>query len=397
MLKSIGLERHRDRWSYTKGWNPAESLLMVKLRGFYTFWRMEGYAMGQIIADSVISVQCLRKTFKTKVKKEGFKQSLKSLVRPEFKEAEAVCGIDLEVPRGELLAFLGPNGAGKSTTIKVLTGILHATSGSVSVLGLNPQMQRNLLSFKIGSVFGQKSQLWFHLPPLDSFRLLGAIYEMERHTLDKRISELHDLFELEGLMDIPVRKLSLGQRMRCEFAASILHKPEILFLDEPTIGLDILVKQRVREMIGRLNKEEKTTIFLTSHDVGDVEQLCSRAVIINHGRIVLDHSIKALKYGYLNKKIIDVKFDTLTDPGFLDGLNITRSKGMSMKLEVDAKEDSIQMVIKRLMQAGSILDVTISDIPMEKIISDIYREKGNEALYAETGGAGEGSGESETA
>ena len=353
--------------------------------------------MGQIIADSVISVQCLRKTFKTKVKKEGFKQSLKSLVRPEFKEAEAVCGIDLEVPRGELLAFLGPNGAGKSTTIKVLTGILHATSGSVSVLGLNPQMQRNLLSFKIGSVFGQKSQLWFHLPPLDSFRLLGAIYEMERHTLDKRISELHDLFELEGLMDIPVRKLSLGQRMRCEFAASILHKPEILFLDEPTIGLDILVKQRVREMIGRLNKEEKTTIFLTSHDVGDVEQLCSRAVIINHGRIVLDHSIKALKYGYLNKKIIDVKFDALTDPGFLDGLNITRSKGMSMKLEVDAKEDSIQMVIKRLMQAGSILDVTISDIPMEKIISDIYREKGNEALYAETGGAGEGSGESETA
>lgn len=328
-------------------------------------------------SEAAIRVKDLRKVFRTKIKKEGLNESIKSLVRPEFKEIEAVCGIGLEVPGGELLAFLGPNGAGKSTTIKMLTGILHATSGSMSVLGLDPEKQRKNLSFRIGSVFGQKSQLWFHLPPMDSFRLLGAIYEIDGKTLDRRIKEIIELFELNDLMDIPVRKLSLGQRMRCEFAASILHKPEIVFLDEPTIGLDILVKQKIRELIARLNKEERTTIFLTSHDIGDVEQLCSRAVIINHGRIVLDSSIKALKYGYLHRKIIDVKFDMLSDRSSLEGLNVTRSNGLSMKVEVDAKEESIQTVMSRLMHAGSIVDVTISDIPMEKIIGDIYRDMGN--------------------
>lgn len=328
--------------------------------------------------EIAIRVKDLRKIFKTKIKKEGFNESLKSLIRPEFKEIDAVCGIEFEVPRGELLAFLGPNGAGKSTTIKMLTGILHATSGSMSVLGFDPEKQRKDLSFKIGSVFGQKSQLWFHLPPLDSFRLLGAIYEIDGRTLDRRISEIIELFEIEEFMDMPVRKLSLGQRMRCEFAASILHKPDIIFLDEPTIGLDILVKQKIRELIARLNREEKTTIFLTSHDIGDVEQLCSRAVIINHGRIVLDNPIKSLKYGYLHRKIIDVKFNILTDRGSLDGLNVTRSNGLAMKVEVDAKEESIQEVMARLMYAGSIVDVTISDIPMEKIIGDIYRDKGEE-------------------
>jgi len=332
--------------------------------------------MGMPASETAIKVKELRKIFKTKIKKEGFNESIKSLIRPDFKEIDAVCGIDFEVQKGELLAFLGPNGAGKSTTIKMLTGILHATSGSMSVLGFDPEKQRKSLSFRIGSVFGQKSQLWFHLPPMDSFRLLGAIYEIDSITLDRRISEIIELFEIEELMDIPVRKLSLGQRMRCEFAASILHKPDIIFLDEPTIGLDIVVKQKIRELIARLNSEENTTIFLTSHDIGDVEQLCSRAVIINHGRIVLDNSIKSLKYGYLHKKIIDVKFDTMTDRSRLDGLNITKSNGLAMKLEADAKVESIQEVMLKLMQAGNIVDVTISDIPMEKIISDIYRDMG---------------------
>lgn len=331
--------------------------------------------MAELSECMAIRTTDLRKKFRTKIKKEGFNESVKSLFKPQFKEMEAVRGIDLEVPKGELLAFLGPNGAGKSTTIKMLTGILHATSGFISVLGLDPQKQRKELSFKIGSVFGQKSQLWFHLPPMDSFRLLGSIYEIDAPVLNKRIDEIVELFEIKELMDIPVRKLSLGQRMRCEFAASILHKPEIVFLDEPTIGLDILVKQNIRELIARLNREEKATVFLTSHDLGDVEQLCSRAVIINHGRIVLDDSIKALKYGYTHRKIIDVKFSSVTDSGRLDGLRITRSKGLSMKLEVNAEEESLQNVMARLMQAGDIVDVTISDIPLEKIIGDVYREQ----------------------
>jgi len=334
--------------------------------------------------EPAISVKNLTKVFRTKIKKEGFGASLKSLARPEYKEITAVHDINLEVPHGELIAFLGPNGAGKSTTIKMLTGILQATSGSMQVLGLDPQKQRNLLSFRIGSVFGQKSQLWFHLPPIDSFRLLGAIYEINKKELDRRIHEVIELFEIEDLMEIPVRKLSLGQRMRCEFAASILHKPEIIFLDEPTIGLDVLVKQKIRELITRLNKEEGTTIFLTSHDIGDVEQLCSRAVIVNHGRIVMDSPVKSLKYGYLNQKIIDVKFGSLSDPAKLEGLNIIKSNSLAMKIEVDGDE-GIQDVMMRLMQAGSIQDVTISDIPMEKIIGDIYRDKGlEENSYAGT-------------
>lgn len=327
-------------------------------------------------AGIAIEIKDLRKVFRTKIKKEGFKESLKSLVRPEYKEIEAVQGIDLTVADGELIAFLGPNGAGKSTTIKMLTGILHATSGSMTVLGFDPAAQRKSLSFRIGSVFGQKSQLWYHLPPMDSMKLLGAIYEIDRKVLAGRIDEIVDLFEIKDLMDTPVRKLSLGQRMRCEFAASILHKPDIIFLDEPTIGLDVLVKQKIRELIIRLNKEERTTVFLTSHDIGDVEQLCSRAVIINHGKIVLDSTIKSLKYGYLNRKIIDVKFDTISDRSRLEGLNIIKSNALAMKLEVDERTESIQHVMSCLLQAGNILDVTISDIPMEKIIGDIYREKG---------------------
>jgi len=338
---------------------------------------------GEAGNNTVIVARDLRKVFRTKIKKEGFTQSVKSLVKPEYREIEAVHGISLEVPRGELIAFLGPNGAGKSTTIKMLTGILNATSGSMLVLGLDPGKQRKSLSFRIGSVFGQKSQLWFHLPPMDSFRLLGAIYEMDSKLLDKRIDEIVELFEIGELMDVPVRKLSLGQRMRCEFAASILHKPEIIFLDEPTIGLDVLVKQKIRELITRLNKEEKTTIFLTSHDIGDVEHLCSRAVIINHGKIVMDSSVKALKYGYLKKKVIDVKFAAISNHTMLEGLNILKRKGLSMKLEVD-EGDGIQEVMLRLMQAGSIVDVTISDIPMEKIIGDIYTDKGLEGINSNT-------------
>ncbi len=323
--------------------------------------------------DTVISVSQLKKTFKTKIKKEGLHGSVKALFRPEYREIEAVSGIDLEVRRGELIAFLGPNGAGKSTTIKMLTGILYPTSGDISILGYDPSKERKQLSFKIGSVFGQKSQLWFHLPPIDSFKLLGAIYEIDSGILKKRIAEIVDLFEIYDLMEVPVRKLSLGERMRCEFAASILHQPEVVFLDEPTIGLDVVVKQKIRELIVRLNQEQKTTIFLTSHDIGDVEQLCQRAVIINHGRIVLDNTLKKLKYGYLHKKIIDVKFSDSIDLSGFEGLNIIKSKGPAVKLEVDAGEEKMHQVMMKLLRAGNILDVTISDIPLEEIIAAIYK------------------------
>lgn len=323
---------------------------------------------------SIIKVDNLCKTFKVKTKEEGLRGSIKSVLSPVYKEVKAVNNISFEVERGEILAFIGPNGAGKSTTIKMMTGILYPSDGKVQVLGMNPSVDRKKLSYKIGTVFGQKSQLWFHLPPSDSFNLLGNIYEIDRVKLKKRIEFLKEVFEIGDLMDVPVRKLSLGQRIRCEIAASILHQPEIIFLDEPTIGLDVVVKQRIRELILQLNREEKTTIFLTSHDAGDIEQLCKRAIIINHGEVVLNEMIKNLKHDYLNKKIISIKYNEEVD---IDNsnINIIKNRGNAVKVQVNTAEQDIEEVLTSLISCGKVNDITISEPPMEEIIAYIYQNK----------------------
>lgn len=326
---------------------------------------------------SIIETKNLCKTFKVKTKDEGLKGSLKSMFSPSYREVSAVKDISFEVQEGEILAFIGPNGAGKSTTIKMLTGILYPSSGEVKVLGLNPNKERKKLSYQIGTVFGQKSQLWFHLPPLDSFNLLGNIYEMDPKKLKIRIEQLKEIFEIGDLMDIPVRKLSLGQRIRCEIAASILHEPKIIFLDEPTIGLDVVVKQKVRELILQLNKEEKTTIFLTSHDAGDIEKLCKRAIIINHGEVVLNESIKKLKYDYLNKKEINIKYNDEVNIEETS-LNIIKNKGDAVKVQVDTSKEDIEEVLSFLIKCGKVNDITISEPPLEEVISYIYKLKKGE-------------------
>lgn len=331
----------------------------------------------------VIKVKDLKKVFNTKIKPEGLSGSISSLFRPQYKEIDAVSDITFSVEKGEILAFIGPNGAGKSTTIKMLTGILYPTSGEMSVLGLNPTKNRKKLAFKIGSVFGQKSQLWFHLPPVDSFKLFGSIYEIPDSELKKRMNHIIELFEIDDIMEIPVRKLSLGQRIRCEIAISLLHKPEIIFLDEPTIGLDVVVKQKIRDLIIRLNKEDKTTIFLTSHDAGDIEQLCNRAIIINHGTIVLDESIKTLKYCYLNQKIIDVKYSDSVEIN-IPGIKKLKDKGYAIKIAVDTKTQNLHPIMESLMMAGNVLDITISDRPLEEIIADIYTTPNVEINAAES-------------
>ncbi len=322
---------------------------------------------------SIIEVNNLCKTFKVKTKEPGLGGSMKSIFSPTYREIEAVSNISFQVEKGEILAFIGPNGAGKSTTIKMLTGILYPSSGSVQVLGMNPATERKQLSFKIGTVFGQKSQLWFHLPPLDSFNLLGNIYEMDKRKLKSRVEILKEIFEIGDLMDVPVRKLSLGQRIRCEIAASILHEPEIIFLDEPTIGLDVVVKQKIRELILKLNKEEKTTIFLTSHDAGDIEQLCKRAIIINYGEVVLNESIKRLKYDYLNKKEIHIKYNQAVNIENVS-LNVIKNKGDALKVQVDTSKQDIEEVLTMLIKCGKVNDITISEPPLEEIISHIYQQ-----------------------
>ena len=321
---------------------------------------------------SAIEVRNLNKQYRARVKEEGLRASFRALVRPSYQEIQAVKDISFTVEKGEILAFIGPNGAGKSTTIKMLTGILHPTSGEISVLGLDPVKQRKKLSYHIGTVFGQKSQLWFHLPPTDSFTLLGAIYDMDQATLKKRVEELTGMFELGDLLKTPVRKLSLGQRIRCEVAASLLHSPDILFLDEPTIGLDVVVKHKIRELILRMNREQGTTIFLTSHDTGDVEQVCRRAIVIDHGVIILDQPVKKLKYDYLNRKIIAVRFDAEQHLRVPEGVVLEKAGKMGARLSVDTRICPIDEAMRWIISQGGVADITVEDPPMEEIISTIF-------------------------
>ena len=244
---------------------------------------------------NVIEVENLSKTFRVRQKEKGMYGSLKSIIRPQTKEIKAVENISFTVQEGEMLAFIGPNGAGKSTTIKMLTGILYPDSGRMDVLGIDPIKKRKQLAYLIGTVFGQKEQLWTHLTPYDNFRFFGAIYDIPDRESESRIQELTDIFDLGSIINTPVRNLSLGQRMRCEIVASLIHKPKVLFLDEPTIGLDPVVKENIRSLIKEMNQEFDTTIFLTSHDIGDIEKLCRRIIIINDGRIVRDESMEHLK------------------------------------------------------------------------------------------------------
>jgi ABC-2 type transport system ATP-binding protein len=338
--------------------------------------------------ESAVSVEQLRKRFRTRVKQPGLAGALRSIIRPVHRDVHAVDDISFEIEKGELLAFIGPNGAGKSTTIKLITGILFPDAGTVRVLGMDPHRDRRELAYRIGTVFGQKSQLWFHLPPVDSFQLLGTIYDLPRPVINRRIEELTEVFELSGFLDQPVRKLSLGQRIRCEMAASLIHEPEILFLDEPSIGLDVVVKHRIRELIKRVNEERGVTIFLTSHDAGDIEKLCRRAMVINHGRIVWDGTVKEMKYSLLNRRVLAVRLDGPAEIRTA-GARVLKQKETGMKIEVDLAVTRVETVVADLMEQTGIQDMTITSTPMEEVISHIYGATGT----GETGAAGDGAGE----
>lgn len=322
----------------------------------------------------VIEVKKLNKTFKVKIKEKGLIGSLKSIFKPKYKSIKAVKNINFSVDKGEIIAFIGPNGAGKSTTIKMLTGILYPDKGDISVLGIDPKKERKKLAYEIGTVFGQKEQLWMHLTPYDNFKFFGAIYDIPEKVVEKKIEEFKILFELNEFINTPVRNLSLGQRIRCEIVASLIHDPKILFLDEPTIGLDPVVKENIRTLIKRMNKEYKTTIFLTSHDTSDIEKLCKRVIIINHGTIVLDDSMEKLKYHYLNKKIVEVKMREKVNLDDEDGITILKDKGYNLKIEVDITKKSIIDAIK-LLNPDNIIDINISNVPLENIISEIYKKE----------------------
>jgi ABC-2 type transport system ATP-binding protein len=326
-----------------------------------------------------ITVRKLGKSFRTKKKEPGMTGSVKSLLNPAYEEKPAVENISFTVQQGETLAFLGPNGAGKSTTIKMLTGILHPSTGSADVLGCCPWTERTKLSYRIGSVFGQKSQLWYHLPPIDTFELMSRIYELRRGEYIRRRDDLIERFELGPYLHTAVRKLSLGERMRCEIAASLLHRPQILFLDEPTIGLDVVVKQRIRELFSELNREEGTTIFLTSHDAGDIERLCDRAIVINYGRMVFNDRVEVMKRRFLTHKTIRILFEEAPDSLELNGVQVIERNGASLTLSVDVSVTPIEAVLSTIISGHRIIDVTVEDPPMEDIITQMYSGFGKEA------------------
>ncbi|MBN2616725.1 MAG: ATP-binding cassette domain-containing protein [Spirochaetales bacterium] len=321
--------------------------------------------------ENIIKVENLTKEFKSRVLATGFKNNIKNIINPSYQKTVAVNNISFEIKKGEMIGFIGPNGAGKSTTIKLITGILYPDSGFIEVNGLNPFKDRKKLAYEIGTVSGQKSQLWFHLPPIDSFKLLGSIYDMSPKDTKRRVDYLTDVFEIGEFLNRSVRKLSLGQRIRCEIAASLIHSPSILFLDEPSIGLDVVVKKRIRDLILKINQEENTTIFLTSHDAGDIEKLCKRVMVVNNGSIVWDDSVKEMKYSLLNKKVLDLKLDSLLNLE-IEGVNILKNKDYNTKLEIDLSKISVERVLSHILENHSVEDMTITNPPMEDVISHIY-------------------------
>ncbi|MDD9987148.1 MAG: ATP-binding cassette domain-containing protein [Spirochaetaceae bacterium] len=327
-------------------------------------------------APMIIQAHGLRKRFQVRTRAPGALGALRGLVMPRRRRITAVDDIELAVDRGEVIAFIGPNGAGKSMTIKLLTGILHRDAGTVSVLGMDPQRHRRRLAYRIATVFGQKSQLWFHLPPIDTFRLLADVYDLEPRRARQRIASLTEIFGIEKHLTTPVRKLSLGERIRCEIAASLIHDPELLLLDEPTIGLDVVIRQRIRDLIAEVNRERGVTVFLTSHDTGDIEKVCRRAVVINHGRIVWDGAVGELRGSLLATKIMDLKLEA---PLVLDQPDVTiRHAGRyTATLEVDTRRTRIEAVVRAILKRNTVLDITISDPPMEEVIAALYESGGN--------------------
>jgi len=325
-------------------------------------------------SNSIIVSKLTKKfSFPVKNEKNGW---FKNLFHPETKEITAVNEISFSVKAGERVAFIGPNGAGKSTTIKMLTGILFPTSGSSSVLGFDPVTERKKLAYKIGTVFGQRSQLLPNLPLTDSLEFFGVMYDLTDKQIKKRVIELIELFDLKGFVDQPVRKLSLGQRMRAEVAVSLIHKPSVIFLDEPTIGLDVVAKKSLRDLLLKINKQEKTTIFLTSHDVSDIESLCERTIVINHGTLIKDLPTTELAKTFVREKNIDITPATSFElfPELPNGLDYILQSKNKITFKVDLSKINTQEALRKLLPLFEVDDVDVYNTSLEAIIRNIYED-----------------------
>ncbi|SCL16451.1 ABC-2 type transport system ATP-binding protein [Micromonospora nigra] len=318
------------------------------------------------MSDDVIVAHALRKEF-TVLVKVGRLRRTRRLVT-------AVDGVDLRVGRGELLGYIGPNGAGKSTTLKMLTGVLTPTSGTALVCGLAPVARRTRLALRIGVVFGQRSQLWWDLPLRESFDLLRHVYRVPAGDHAARLRRCRVLLDLDPFLDVPVRQLSLGQRMRGELTAALLHGPEVLFLDEPTIGLDVVSRQAVRGFLAELGGTGDTTLVLTTHDLADIERLCHRLVVIDHGRVVHDGTIAALHERYGSRRLVVADLDTaLPTPPTLPGAPLLRVEADGHRLVFVLESAGVAEVVAALAGLGTLRDVSIVEPAIEDVVTRLYR------------------------
>ncbi|MGX7675423.1 ABC transporter ATP-binding protein [Plantactinospora sp. DSM 117369] len=314
----------------------------------------------------VIEARELRKEFVVRVRAGRFRRAKRVV--------GAVDGIDLTVRRGEMVGYIGPNGAGKSTTLKMLTGVLSPSSGQVRVCGLLPVAQRTRLALRIGVVFGQRSQLWWDLPLRDSFDLLRHVYRVPAAAHAARLRRCRAELDLDGFLDVPVRQLSLGQRMRGELTAALLHGPEVLFLDEPTIGLDVVSRQAVRAFLAELGAAGDTTLVLTTHDLADIERLCRRLVVIDHGRVVHDGSIEALhsRYGSRRQVVADLD-EPLAEPPVLPGAPLLRTEADGRRLVFACESATASDVVAGLARVAALRDIAIVEPDIEDVVARLYR------------------------
>jgi ABC-2 type transport system ATP-binding protein len=314
---------------------------------------------------SVIEMHDLRKEFTVRVRTGRLRRARRTVA--------AVDGVGLTVDRGEMVGYIGPNGAGKSTTLKMLTGILTPSAGTVRVCGLTPVPQRTKLALRIGVVFGQRSQLWWDLPLRESFRLLRHIYRVPPADHEARLRRCRSLLELDPFLDTPVRQLSLGQRMRGELTAALLHGPEVLFLDEPTIGLDVVSKQAVRSFLAELGAGGDVTMVLTTHDLADIERLCRRLVVIDHGRVVHDGTIEALHARYGSRRRLVVDLDAPLPPGFaLTGATLTATEADGHRVSFALDSVSAGAAVAELVAAAPVRDLSLVEPDIEDVVARLY-------------------------
>jgi ABC-2 type transport system ATP-binding protein len=332
-----------------------------------------------------IDVKQLRKEFKVQQSRGGLKGAIQDLFRREYKEIRAVKDISFQIPKGEICGYIGENGAGKSTTIKMLTGILVPTSGEIRVNGFVPYKDRETFVSGIGVVFGQRSQLWWDIGVIESFQLLKKVYRVSEKDFKERLDELVQRLQLQELLASPVRKLSLGQRMRCELAASLLHNPSILFLDEPTIGLDIMVKTEIREFLKSLNRRYETTILLTTHDLQDIEALCSRVIMLDDGRIIYDGSLEELKAKWGKGKEVFLQFEQAVTLSRLQELTAGLEVAWQLENELTAKvfipqnRANVSEVLSRVVGVLDIQDIKIVETQTDDVVREIYKSGSAEA------------------